>query len=194
MQAGFLPWEVATGLPQSAQPGMVPPRFLTVLTLALFGAAAAALYPLYGLPALVVSLFFARQMALDLTTYTLADVYTLPAMAVALAAAYSHGTWPDALWGGTAMAVLAAIVGAIQWLAKGRGLGMGGGDTKLLLAMGLWLGPVAGLTALAVGCLAWWPVTWLKPKAQQPFGVAIAVGWVILLCWPHLPNHLFLPI
>lgn len=194
MQAAFLPWEMATGLPQSAQSGMVPARFLTVLTLALFCAVGSALYPLYGLPALVVSLFFARQMALDLTTYTLADVYTLPAMAVALAAAFSQNTLPETLWGGAVMAVLAGIVVVIQWLSRGKGLGMGGGDAKLLLAMGLWLGPVGGLTALAVGCLAWWPVTWLKPKAQQPFGVAIAVGWVILLCVPHLPNYLFLPI
>lgn len=59
----------------------------------------------------------------------------------------------DALAG--ALATLAVMLGAAlaSWRARGTP-GVGGGDVKLLGAVGVWLGPAWGLAAVALSCTA----------------------------------------
>lgn len=51
--------------------------------------------------------------------------------------------------------VLGVMLAAALVSSRGRGSpGVGGGDVKLLSALGLWVGPVGGLAVLALSCLA----------------------------------------
>ena len=76
------------------------------------------------------------------------------ARALLRAALFREGAAPvaRALLGG--FAVLAVMMLA-AWAAErlGDGPGVGGGDVKLLSAVGVWVGPVAGLAAVGLSCL-----------------------------------------
>lgn len=73
----------------------------------------------------------------------------------------------DALSG--ALVALAVMLGAAlaSWRARGTP-GVGGGDVKLLGAVGVWLGPAWGLAAIALSCavaLALWGAARLARRA-----------------------------
>jgi len=147
------------------------------------------LWPVLGVAGVPAALVFSRLLALDLTTYTLPDIYTLPLMATGLGVAWGHHLGiTAAVWGG--LLVLASVG---RYCASSR-LGMGEGDLKLLAALVAWLGPVAALAAVGVGCLLWLPVACLTPKRPLPLGVPLLLGWGAVLAWPALPNALFSPI
>ena len=69
-----------------------------------------------------------------------------------LALGVAEGTLARSLAGG--LVVLAMLLLAAGASARVSGApGIGGGDVKLLSALGLWLGPVTGLAAVALSCL-----------------------------------------
>jgi len=164
---------------------MLKRETLTPLTLLAALVITVLLWAHYGIGALVIGLIFGRLLALDLTTYTLPNIYTVPLIAV--------GFVHSLVFGGFAQAVLALVMLLLVSLVFSRSsikIGMGGGDLKLLAALFAFLPPADAFFAIALGSLFWLPVVCVKPKASIPFGVPILAGWVLLLAFPDLPNWL----
>lgn len=184
------PWEGAT-LPESQlAPGWLPADKLPALTWLLTGLIMMALSATVGWPAAILSLPLARLMALDLTTHTLPDVYTLPLLAVGLAHAWSTGRMAEALLAVTLVAALLVLVSFFGRSGAGNKAGgaptlqhrgIGGGDLKLMLALFAWLPPAEACFAVGMGCVLWLPFGFWRPRHVQPFGVALGLGWVAML-------------
>ena len=163
---------------------------------ALIGGAALALLPgtagwlwaLFGWLLLPLALLDARH-------FWLPDRLTLPLAVIGLLLA---GPLMDthladrgiaAMAGGLALALLAAI-----WRRRGR-VGMGGGDPKLVAAIGAWIGwqalPLMLLLA-SLGGIGWALATQGKGdtplfRRRIPFGVfACGAAWAAVPLWPML--------
>jgi|GEM_PF-4821987 len=181
--------EAATGVPQAALPGFVHARLAWPLTLAGWAVFAVILWPVMGIFALPVALIFARLFALDLAAYTLPDIYTLPLAATGLLSAVLNGRAGQ----GLTMVLLLALLAVVMRLRR-PAMGLAEGDLKLLAAMFTFLPFGMACWGVALGCVAWLPVTYARPRHMVPFGVPLIVGWMIILRWPHLPNALLLAI
>ncbi|HJB48611.1 MAG TPA: prepilin peptidase [Candidatus Olsenella excrementigallinarum] len=88
-----------------------------------------------------------------------------------------------ALLGGASVLAVMLVASAVS-LRLGRGQGVGGGDVKLLAAVGVWVGPLAGLLAVGLSCLVgvvgWGVAAALRPRARPlpdaiPLAPAVAV-------------------
>lgn len=101
--------------------------------------------------------------------------------------------WPEiALQFGVALAAFAVLAGlfAVGW--------MGGGDVKLLTALGLWISPMLFLQlligmallggVLTIVCGAWHVATRQKEKLAVPYGVAISAAGLWVLNIHYLPE------
>ncbi|PZP39727.1 MAG: hypothetical protein DI585_03135 [Pseudomonas fluorescens] len=185
----FTPLEKATHVPDAAAQGLLPRAWIWPLTLALTVAITGALWPAYGIAAVAIAALFARMAALDITTYTLPNVYTVPLVIVGFVHALSHNLVPQAL---VALLMLSFLTSPVRhsFARLGLKLGLGGGDIKLLAALFAFLPLPLACWSLALGCILWLPVAFAKPKAMIPFGIPILAGWIIMLCVPHLPNWL----
>ncbi len=182
-------WEKATGVAEDALPGTVALRHAGRLTAGFWLVFAVVLWPQWGLAGVLMGLVFARMAAVDLTMFVLPNVYTWPLMAMGLVHGLMQGTVLVivGIW-----AALAGVAWLARWLWPGRGVG--GGDWALGAAMVAFLGPVGACVAVAVGVLLWLPVAFARPQAMVPLGVPLIVGWVVVLCCPHLPEWLELAI
>jgi leader peptidase (prepilin peptidase)/N-methyltransferase len=143
-----------------------------------------------GLAGAVFGWLLVALAALDLRHYWLPDRLT-GALALAGLTSGLAGLSPplaDRLWGGlTGFASLWAIAVVYRMVRKREGLG--GGDPKLLGALGLWLGwqslPILVLGACLAGML--WVVTRLtmgravKAADRVPLGAFLAIAGFI--CW-----------
>ena len=179
------PWEVATHVPAASQPGLLALRTLPNLTLLCATALIAFLWPALGYAAIPTGLVFGRLVALDLTTYTLPNVYTVPLICIGMAYAAFHGLFTQAM---LALVLLLLLSRTIN--RRNLKLGMGGGDLKLTAALFAFLPLTPAFWAIAAGSLLWLPVAFAKPKAMVPFGVPLILGWSLMLRFPHLPNWL----
>lgn len=179
-------WEKATGVAHDAHPGLIPPRAANALTAVLFLGLSVLFYNTHGATGFLIALLFARLAALDLATYTLPNIYTLPLLAVGVAHAATHGLLMQSL-----LACLMLL--CILWLTiqLGNRLGLGSGDLKLIAALFAFFPADAALFALGAGSLLWLPVGFAFPRRAVPFGVPILLGWVLLLRFPGLPNAFF---
>lgn len=179
------PWEVATHVAEAVQPGLLPLHRLPFLTLSCAAALILFLWPTLGWAAIPTGLVFARLLALDLTTYTLPNIYTVPLICIGLPFAYFHGQLPQA-----AYALLIMLTFSFALSRCNVSLGFGGGDMKLMAALFAFLPLTTAFWAIAAGSILWLPVAFLKPKAMVPFGVPLILGWSLMLRFPHLPNWL----
>jgi leader peptidase (prepilin peptidase) / N-methyltransferase len=132
---------------------------------------------------------------IDFKHYILPDLLTLPlvvaGLAVAAVAAQSAAILDNVAGAATGYALFALVAWAYR---KGRGReGLGGGDAKLLAAIGAWVGAsglasvvlIASVMALAVALAA--RSFRLKGALQDrvPFGPALAAaGWLVWLYGP----------
>ena len=170
--------------------GKIPARYpLTELASSGFALAAMAVFgpTLHFLAAILFATLFLILSLIDLETYLLPDVLTLPGAAAALACSlllpplWTLGIgWQPALTG-------ALLGGGGLWLVsvlyrRIRGVdGMGLGDAKLMLLVGALLGPAAvGVTLFAGACLAL-PAGLLAARsrgmqARLPFGPFLCAG------------------
>ena len=87
----------------------------------------------------------------DLRSRRIPNWLTISALILGFAWHIANGTWREAAWG----TLLGTVIYLPMWLAGGRG----GGDVKLMAALGAWLGPSAWiqlfvLTALIGGIWA----------------------------------------
>lgn len=168
------------------------------------GLTAAAVGPsLFLIPALAFTWFLVVLTRIDLDLQLLPDRLTLPLAGLGLALS-AAGLWLPALAGGTSPG-LPGPIGSLLGLAVGYGLlfgagwayaaatgreGLGGGDLKLLGALGAWTGPVAVLLALflaaLMGSLIGGFVMLLRGGDRHlaiPFGPFLAVGGWVLFLW-----------
>lgn len=88
----------------------------------------------------------------------------------------AEGLWGAGLLGGGLL-----LVSGIYAAAAGR-KGLGGGDIKLLAAAGLYLGPWDGVLCLFLSCLLGLAMARLAGRRRLPFGPAISIAFVFLLC------------
>ena len=132
---------------------------------------------------------------IDVRTFTISNRLTL---AVALLAPLYWLSMGLAPWPGVAIQIgVAAVVFVLMAGAFYAGM-MGGGDVKLAAALALWFPPAATLKfivlmSLAGGVLTLGLVIWHRAKRREgrpeiPYGVAIAVGGLVILAQPYL-NH-----
>lgn len=111
-----------------------------------------------GLEALVYALFMGLAIALffiDLETYLLPDRLTLTMLWLGLLAAtqgYLPITVSDSIWGACVGFMLPCAINQLYRLIRGHD-GFGGGDFKLLAALGAWTGWVSILPILFVASL-----------------------------------------
>lgn len=139
---------------------------------------------------------------IDLRTFRLPDVVTLPLMISGLLFnAFFKPGFSD-----FSSAVIGTIVGfGFLWglnslyrlTKKQNGIGMG--DAKLLAGLGAWLGwaPLPGLLLIAsisglVGGVLWIRYHQENLRSAFPFGPFIAFAGIIELLWPHYLQTLVL--
>lgn len=125
----------------------------------------------------------------DLRSREIPDWISVLLLAWGLVVAAWMGTtaaWTGALAGGL---VGFALTAPLFWLG-----GLGGGDVKLVAALGVCLGPALLLlalfwTAVAGGCLAL--VAKLRGKADFAYVPAIFAGVALAILWPGAFSHVW---
>ena len=154
----------------------------------------------------VIAIFLIVSMLLvlwfDMTSYTIPNWLVgmmLIAYPVAVVMAPVAVDWKMALVGMLGVFVVGYVIFAMKW--------MGGGDVKLMTVCALWTGLthlldfmvyvallggvfsvvvlVARKAVLYAPKVAWPRI--LRPNEPVPYGVAIALGFLIVLCQGHVP-------
>lgn len=174
----------------------IDPRHLSIELAALaIGAVAGAVAPgAAGISGAVLGWLLLALAALDIVAFWLPDRLTamLAFAGLASGAAGLAPDLPDRLIGGVAgYAALAAI--AIGYKARRGRDGMGGGDPKLMGAIGLWLGwrmlpavlVIASLVGLGVALVAHLIGRQVARDTALPFGALLAVAaypaWIAMI-------------
>lgn len=167
---------------------------LVELTSALLAVAAVLYFGLsaYALAAYVFMMFLLAGTIIDAQTQWLPDRITLPLLWLGLLFAslnlnplgisLSAAVWGTMLgWG-----LLWTLATGFKVIAGKHG--MGGGDIKLLAALGAWLGPLAlPSVLLAASLLGLSQALWLRWRHQQQgafaFGPALAIAGAMIFLW-----------
>lgn len=166
-----------------------PVHPITELAAALIGALSFAFHPgLEGLAGAIFGWTLLALAVLDIRHFWLPDRLTLPLVALGIGAAWLFGMprLSDSLIGALAGFLLLIAINAVYRMLRGRN-GLGGGDSKMLAAIGAWLGwhmlPFVLLLASATGLLAvlFGALRGHNAKATDrlPFGAFLAV-----VAWP----------
>lgn len=136
--------------------------------------------------ALVVALFFTILLGIalsDAKTYIIPDEFTWGGAAIGFALSFAPGgvTWLQSMIGGAlgfGLLWLIAVVG--EWAFKKPA--MGGGDIKMMLMVGAFLGPWGVVLTLFLGALfgtlIFAPIS-MKTGKLVPFGIFLALGAAI---------------
>jgi len=123
----------------------------------------------------------------DARTYIIPDEFTLGGTVIGLAFAFAPGTigWKRALLGaalGFGLLWLVAVLGKMAF----RKEAMGGGDIKMMMMVGAFLGPVGVLLTIFLGALLgtiiFTPIS-LKTGKLVPFGIFLALGAAVTEPW-----------
>jgi prepilin signal peptidase PulO-like enzyme (type II secretory pathway) len=157
------------------------------VTAALFAALAyhIGLHPRL-VPALLLTALVVPASAIDLKHRIIPDAINLPGavLVYATAVAAQPDRWAELLIGG--LAGLLFLGGA--WVVSPKGMGLG--DVKMVLMIGLALGKYVGVALVAAFCLSLVPslglllVKGLKArKIGFPFGPFLAFGAIVGLMW-----------
>ena len=173
----------------------------TELAAALLGLIALIAHPLpLAAVTLLLGLWLLLIAALDVEHHWLPDKLTLPLIPLGLVAAWAgYGPPLDQRLIGAALgwAVLFAIAALYRRL-RGRE-GMGGGDPKLLAALGAWVGALqlpfvllgAGLLGLAAALLMRLRGEEVTGSSRLPLGALMAVAawpiWLVVAAWEVRP-------
>ncbi len=159
---------------------------LELAAAAAFAASAAVYGGTYlGVGGMLLAAFLLAGAWIDARTRLLPDSVTLPLLWLGLLFNAGDGLVPlaQAVWGAAIGYLALWLLNAGYKLLRGRD-GMGGGDMKLLAALGAWLGagmllPVvflAALFGLLTACIRW------SGQREVPFGPALAAaGWLVFL-------------
>ncbi|QLC23879.1 prepilin peptidase [Parasphingopyxis algicola] len=180
-----------------------PVHPLTELAAALIGGLSLALYPgVNGFAGAIFGWVLLLLATLDIRHFWLPDRVTLPLVGLGLGSAWLTGTpsLADALIGAAAGFLLLVAINIAYRALRGRD-GLGGGDSKLLAAIGAWLGwpmlPFVLLLASATGLLAAVAARLrgvsIRATDRLPFGAFLAVAaWPLWLARDALATFLHL--
>lgn len=157
------------------------------VTAALFAALAynIGLHPRL-VPALLLTALVVPAAAIDLKHRIIPDAINLPGavLVYATAVAAQPDRWAELLVGG--LAGLVFLGGA--WIVSPKGMGLG--DVKMVLMIGLALGKFVGVALFAAFCLSLVPSLGLilvkglrARKIGFPFGPFLAFGAIVALMW-----------
>ena len=157
------------------------------VTAALFAALAfhIGLHPRL-VPALLLTVLVVPASAIDLKHRIIPDAINLPGavLVYATAVAAQPDRWAELLVGG--LAGLVFLGGA--WIVSPKGMGLG--DVKMVLMIGLALGKYVGVALFAAFCLSLVPSIGLllvkglrARKIGFPFGPFLAFGAIVALTW-----------
>jgi leader peptidase (prepilin peptidase) / N-methyltransferase len=157
------------------------------VTAALFAALAyqIGLHPRL-VPALLLTALVVPASAIDLKHRIIPDAINLPGalLVYATAVAAQPDRWAEFLIGG--LAGLLFLGGA--WVVSPKGMGLG--DVKMVLMIGLALGKYVGVALFAAFCLSLVPSVGLllvkglrARKIGFPFGPFLAFGAIVALMW-----------
>jgi leader peptidase (prepilin peptidase)/N-methyltransferase len=140
--------------------------------------------------ALGTALFFTILLGIalaDARTYTIPDQFTLGGTVIGLALSFAPGgiTWERSFLGAAAgfgLLWLIAVVGEKVF----RKPAMGGGDIKMMMMVGAFLGPWGVLLTLFMGALfgtlIFAPIS-MRTGKLVPFGIFLAIGAAITEPW-----------
>ncbi len=174
--------------------GLLPAHYLTPLTLILFFLFLYMLIPIYSWWILLPALFMARLLAFDLRYHILPDIYTLPLLIFGIAYTYFYTTniLLDHI-----LAIFLALFSGIIFIFlnncfKQLNTGIGGGDLKLMAALGAWLGLANISLAIALACLFTVPFAFIYKKEAIPFGPGLILALISFLLWGKNIEHLIL--
>lgn len=153
------------------------------------GSAFAAASPPVALAGALFGWTLVALALLDRSHFWLPDRLTLPlgGLGLAVSAAGYGVPFTDSAIGAAAGYLSLALVAAGYRAARGRE-GLGGGDSKLFMGIGAWVGwamlpsvlLLAALVGLASLGLAWMRGTAIGPRDRVAFGTLLA-----LAAWPH---------
>jgi prepilin signal peptidase PulO-like enzyme (type II secretory pathway) len=157
------------------------------VTAALFAALAyhIGLHPRL-VPALLLTALVVPAAAIDLKHRIIPDAINLPGAVLVYATAFAAqpDRWAELLVGG--LAGLVFLGGA--WVVSPKGMGLG--DVKMVLMIGLALGKYVGVALFAAFCLSLVPSVGLllvkglrARKIGFPFGPFLAFGAIVALMW-----------
>ncbi|MGQ0559773.1 MAG: prepilin peptidase [Sphingosinicella sp.] len=162
------------------------------LAAALVGLVALLAHPLpLALFSLLLGLWLLTLAALDAEYHWLPDLLTLPLIPAGLAVAWAGFGPPlgERLIGAAAGFIGLAAIGWLYRRLRGR-TGLGGGDPKLLAALGAWVGALAlpwvllaaGALGLAAALLMHFRGEEVKATTRLPLGSLLAIaGWATWL-------------
>ncbi|WP_338809073.1 A24 family peptidase [Neisseria leonii] len=147
-----------------------------------------------GMAGMVLAAFLLASAWIDARTRLLPDILTLPLLWLGLLFHAGGGFVPlqQAVWGAAAGYLALWLLNAVYRLLRGQD-GMGGGDMKLLAALGAWLGvemllPVVFLSAL-FGLLT--ACVYGRGRREIPFGPSLAAaGWLVFLAYAPVARTL----
>jgi prepilin peptidase CpaA len=114
----------------------------------------------------------------DVTTRRIPNVLTLGAAAGAVGYHLA-----GAGWGGLAHAAGGWAVGLALFLPMFMLRGIGGGDVKLLAALGAWIGPLPAVWLCLFAALAGGPMALVLALSRGYFGRAMSNIWGLLMFW-----------
>jgi leader peptidase (prepilin peptidase) / N-methyltransferase len=127
---------------------------------------------------------------IDLRTFRIPDLLSLPLIAVGLLQAYAMSVlpfWHHAVGAMAGFAILAAVG---EWYFRHRGIdGLGLGDAKLFAAAGAWLGWQSLPMVLMIAALGGLAFALLRGGATRmtaiAFGPWLALGFWLAWMWVH---------
>ena len=151
---------------------------------------------------LLLILVLAYLAYIDLRTFRLPDLITLPLIFLGLCFnSFSNLQFVDAQ-----ESILGALLGYLslwllnriyRYIRSQDGIGMG--DAKLLAGLGTWLGwhALPGILFIAsafgiIGGILWLRINKQKHGSPFPFGPFLIFAGIIELLWPQLLQHLLL--
>ena len=139
---------------------------------------------------------------IDLRTFRLPDLITLPLIAVGLC----FNSFSNLQLVGSQESILGALLGYLllwllnrlyRFIKKQDGIGMG--DAKLLAVLGAWLGwhALPGILFIAsvlgiIGGILWLRLNKKNHGSPFPFGPFLIFAGIIELLWPQLLQYLLL--
>ncbi|MFZ2620600.1 MAG: A24 family peptidase, partial [Alphaproteobacteria bacterium] len=176
--------ERATIHPTECEPTGLPMCQLGRTTAVVFVGLLVCAYPFAQLPlALLLAGVLARATAMDMHLRILPNIYTLPLLVGGVLAQAMAGQGLASLYG---VAFAAGVVGLIAVLhyALTRTLPTWGGDMKLMLAMGAWLGVEVLPFALLMAGLLNVPLFYFF-RNGTPYGLGLAFS---LMFWVFQKN------
>lgn len=177
------------------QPGPLPARLHLLATGILFAVLLVIAFPLLSvLPVMplviliALALLLARTMAIDLCHFLLLDIYTLAILALGLASPFLMGA--SALWyyapiGAAVGLGVGLLLAFITAKLKGDTVTehIGGGDIKMLAAIGAWTGPTELFTAIVlIAFFGFGVAAFAQKDGKTPYGPALCLGlWVTII-------------